>query len=72
MRQNNIQLVIQANFYEDRSSKFINTQTGAKVLILPASVGGVEGVESFFDLFEYLVSTFEKEAPLPAMGLTAR
>ncbi len=72
MKQNDIQLVIQANFYEDRSSKFIKEQTGAKVLILPASVGGVEEVESFFDLFEYLVSTFEKEAPLPAIGLTAR
>ena len=72
MRQNNIQLVIQANFYEDRSSEFIKVQTGAKVLVLPASVGGVEEVKSFFDLFEYLVSTFEKEAPFPAMGLTAR
>jgi zinc/manganese transport system substrate-binding protein len=72
MKQNNIGLTIQANFYEDRSSKFIGEHTEAKVLILPASVGGVEEVKSFFDLFEYLVSQFEKEAPLPSVGLTSR
>ncbi len=72
MNQNNINVVIQANFSEEHSSEFIKNQTGAKILVLPASVGGVEDVESFFDLFEYVVSKFEKEVPILSTRLTTR
>ena len=30
-------------------------ETGVKVLVLPPSVGGIEGVKTYFDLFDYLI-----------------
>lgn len=55
--QENVKIIIQEPFYETKISQFVADKTGAKLLILTPSVLGVEGVNDYFGLFDYLVNS---------------
>jgi len=61
IKTGNAKLIMQANYYESRSAKFLAEKTGSQILSLPVSVGGVEEVKTYIELFDYLVSHLEKE-----------
>ncbi len=61
MRMDKTKLIIQANYYESQSAKFVAEKTGSKILSLPVSVGGVDEVKTYIGLFDYIVSNFERE-----------
>lgn len=61
MKTENAKVIIQANYYESRSAKFLAEKTGGQILSLPVSVGGVDEVKTYIGLFDYIVSHFERE-----------
>ncbi len=55
MEIQDVQLVISANYYPRSTPEIVAQKTGATALILPAMVGGAEGVNDYFELFDALV-----------------
>jgi len=43
----------------------VGARAGAKVLVLPTSVGGASGTETYEKLIDYLVSRFVSAMPRP-------
>ena len=59
MKSEHIQVLICANHVEVKPAQRVADQTGAKLLVLPASVEGETGIDTYADLFEVLVSRLE-------------
>lgn len=55
MEYQDVQLIIAANYYPQKTPQIIAQQTGATFLTLPAMVGGQEGINSYFELFDALI-----------------
>ena len=51
----NISIIGKEPYFSDRVPNNIAAATGANVVILPPSVGGVADIDSYFDLFDYLI-----------------
>lgn len=51
----NISVIGMEPYFSDRVPKSIAAATGIRVVVLPPSVGGVAGVDSYFDLFDYII-----------------
>ncbi len=56
IRAERIPLLMVVSYYDDRLPKRIGEEAGAKVLIVPLSVGGAKGIDTYFALIEYLVN----------------
>ncbi|MBI3541333.1 MAG: zinc ABC transporter substrate-binding protein [Deltaproteobacteria bacterium] len=50
-----IPLIITENYYDPKPSRELSQKTGAKLLLLPTSVGGEAAIKTYDDLFETLV-----------------
>ena len=55
MKKNNINLIIVSSFYDQSAADYIAKKTGAKVVQVPIDPGAVKGVNSYFDLIDYLL-----------------
>ncbi|MBI3075545.1 MAG: zinc ABC transporter substrate-binding protein [Deltaproteobacteria bacterium] len=53
MREEKVRLLIMEPFFSDRVPRLVAKETGAQLLILPPSVGGVKGVNTYIELLEY-------------------
>ncbi|OGR93562.1 MAG: hypothetical protein A2992_05465 [Elusimicrobia bacterium RIFCSPLOWO2_01_FULL_59_12] len=53
IRKEKIPVLLIEPYFDDRLPMKIAHQTGAKMLVFPPSVGGVEGVNTYFELFDY-------------------
>jgi len=53
MKQNNVHVIFQENYYSTSTSDMIASKTGAKVLILPELCDGEPGTSSYIDLVNY-------------------
>ncbi len=53
IKTDKIKVILAEPFYDLKTPESIALKTGAKVLILPSSVGGIKGVEDYFQLFDY-------------------
>lgn len=51
-----IKVIAKEPFYSDRAPKSIALQTNTRIVNLPTSVGGVEGVDDYFTLFDALLA----------------
>jgi ABC-type Zn uptake system ZnuABC Zn-binding protein ZnuA len=60
MKQENPKLIIMEPWFSRSIPDLLTRETGTKVLALPPSVGGIEGIKTYFDLFNYLVSQLTK------------
>jgi zinc/manganese transport system substrate-binding protein len=60
MQERKIPLLINAVFYDPNIPEKVAKRGGAHFLVLPTSVEGEEGVESYFDLFDGIVSLIKK------------
>jgi len=74
MKAEDVKVIIQEPYFDLKVGKFVAEKTGAKLLVLSPSVGGEEGIRTYFDLFdrdlEKLVSAF-KETGVRAASPTA-
>jgi ABC-type Zn uptake system ZnuABC Zn-binding protein ZnuA len=59
MRVEGIQVVLSSNSVSTKASKQVANKAGAKLVILPTSVGGEKSVKTYTDLFEHIVSKLE-------------
>jgi len=53
MKRQNIKIVLVEPYFDLKTPNAISRDTGAKVLVMPPSVGGVKGTEDYFMLFDY-------------------
>jgi ABC-type Zn uptake system ZnuABC Zn-binding protein ZnuA len=53
MKRQGIKLILVEPYFDVKTPERVAAQTGAKVVVLPPSVGGVEQVKTYFDLFDY-------------------
>jgi zinc/manganese transport system substrate-binding protein len=53
MKRQNIKLVLVEPYFDLKTPNAIGQQTGAQVLVLPPSVGGVKEATDYFKLFDY-------------------
>ena len=52
IKADKIKVIVAEPFYDLKTPESIALKTGAKVLVLPSSVGGVEGVKDYIQLFD--------------------
>jgi zinc/manganese transport system substrate-binding protein len=53
MKRMNIKIILVEPYFDLKTPNAIARDTGAKVVVMPPSVGGVPEVKSYFDLFDY-------------------
>ena len=53
MRQQNVKVILVEPYFDSKTPNAIGRQTGAKVVVLPPSVGGVKEITDYFKLFDY-------------------
>jgi zinc/manganese transport system substrate-binding protein len=53
MKRQNVKLVLVEPYFDMKTPNAIGRDTGAEVLVLPPSVGGVKDVPDYFKLFDY-------------------
>jgi len=53
MKQSNIKLVLVEPYFDLKTPNAIGRQTGAEVLVMPPSVGGIKEITDYFKLFDY-------------------
>jgi zinc/manganese transport system substrate-binding protein len=53
MKRMNIKTILVEPYFDLKTPNAIARETGAKVVVMPPSVGGVPEVKSYFDLFDY-------------------
>ncbi|NIQ02777.1 MAG: zinc ABC transporter solute-binding protein, partial [Nitrospinaceae bacterium] len=60
MKSENANLILQANYYQNRFARMLADKTGARILILPPGVGGVPEAKDTIGLFDFLVNQISK------------
>jgi ABC-type Zn uptake system ZnuABC Zn-binding protein ZnuA len=53
MKRQNVKIVLVEPYFDLKTPNSIGQQTGAQVLVMPPSVGGVKEVTDYFKLFDY-------------------
>jgi ABC-type Zn uptake system ZnuABC Zn-binding protein ZnuA len=53
MKRQNVKLVLVEPYFDLKTPNAIGRDTGAQVLVMPPSVGGVKQVTDYFKLFDY-------------------
>ena len=53
MKQKKARAITMEPFYDKKIGDLVSGQTGAKLLILPTSVGGIKGIDDYFQLITY-------------------
>jgi zinc/manganese transport system substrate-binding protein len=58
MRASHVRVIFHETYYDRATSDLVATRTGAKVLVLPTSVGGAAGASNYDRLIDLIVSQF--------------
>jgi zinc/manganese transport system substrate-binding protein len=56
MKRQNVKLVVVEPYFDLKTPNAIGRQTGAQVIVVPPSVGGVKEITDYFKLFDYDVN----------------
>ena len=56
MKAQNIKIIMVEPYFDTKTPNSIASKTGAKVLVMPPSVGGVPEAADYFKLFDYDVN----------------
>ncbi len=65
VKKRNIKLICREPYFSDRAPNTIARETGAKVVILPPSVGGVPEATDYFALFDVILKTLSEGQATP-------
>lgn len=57
VKQENVKLIVMEPYFSHSGPDMVAKATGAKVVVLPPSVGGATGVDNYFSLFDTLINT---------------
>lgn len=60
MKEENVPLILLETYYPRKFADMVAKETGAKVVVVPSSVGAMKGVNDYFSLFDTIVSTIIK------------
>jgi zinc/manganese transport system substrate-binding protein len=55
MKAQNVRIILVEPYFDLKTPNSIARETGAKVVVMPPSVGGVKGTESYVQLFDYAI-----------------
>ena len=55
INEENIKVILMEVFYDEKPAKFVAEQSGAKVVIIPNSVGGTKEAKDYFSLMDIIV-----------------
>jgi zinc/manganese transport system substrate-binding protein len=53
MKKNNVKIVLVEPYFDLKTPNAIGRETGAQVLVMPPSVGGMKDITDYFKLFDY-------------------
>jgi zinc/manganese transport system substrate-binding protein len=53
MRRTGAKVIVMEPFYDRKMADFVASKTGAKVLVLPPSVGGIRGLDDYVSVMRY-------------------
>jgi zinc/manganese transport system substrate-binding protein len=53
MKRQNVKIIMVEPYFDLKTPNAIGRETGAEVLVLPPSVGGVKEITDYFSLFDY-------------------
>lgn len=56
IKEMDVRIIGKEPYFEGRTPRLIASATKAAVIDLPPSVGGAKGIETYFDLFDFLIS----------------
>jgi ABC-type Zn uptake system ZnuABC Zn-binding protein ZnuA len=56
MKRQNVKLVLIEPYFDLKTPNAIGRATGAQVLVMPPSVGGVKEITDYFALFDYNIN----------------
>ncbi|MCW9065359.1 MAG: metal ABC transporter substrate-binding protein [Ignavibacteriaceae bacterium] len=56
IKKDNIKIILMENYYSDSAPNHISESTGIKVVKVPVAVYGIEGVDSYIKLIDYIVN----------------
>ncbi|NQS90441.1 zinc ABC transporter substrate-binding protein [Patescibacteria group bacterium] len=60
IKQKNIKVILMEVFYDEKPARFVAEQAGAKVVIVPNSVGGTKEAKDYFSLIDTIVDKLAK------------
>ena len=58
MKRQNVKIILVEPYFDLKTPNAIGRETGAKVLVMPPSVGGVKEASDYFKLFDYDINLF--------------
>jgi ABC-type Zn uptake system ZnuABC Zn-binding protein ZnuA len=53
MKETGAKVIVMEPFYDKRTADFVASKTGARVLVLPPSVGGIKGLDDYVAVMSY-------------------
>jgi len=56
MKQRNIKIILAANYFDENKIRSVASKVGARPVIVPLYVGGIPGVDDYFELVDYWVN----------------
>ncbi len=62
MRERNIGIVLAANYFDEQKIKTVANRTDAEAVIVPLYVGGVAGIDDYYELVDYWTDELLKAA----------
>lgn len=63
MKERNVKLMVMEPFYPKGAAEQVATETGARLLVLPAEVKGEPDVKTYIDLFDTIVRKLTRSSP---------
>jgi len=60
IKKDNIKIILMENYYSDSAPNHISESTGVKVVKVPVAVYGIEAVDSYIKLIDYIVTQITK------------
>jgi len=56
MKRDNVKIILMEVFYDEKPAQFVSDETGAKVVVVPNSVGGTKEAKDYFSLMDTIVN----------------
>jgi len=62
MQDRNIGIILAANYFDEQKIKTVANRTNAEAVIVPLYVGGISGIDDYFELVDYWIDKLLKAA----------
>jgi len=60
IKKDKLKIILMENYYSDSAPNHISESTGIKVVKVPIAVNGIEGVDSYIKLIDYIINQISK------------